>query len=91
VVDAGIATSGRYERGDHVLDPRTGNPVTGLASVTVVGPDLGLADAYATALMVMGAVDGLEWLRTRAPYEAMAITDDQEVLMTSGFDARRIS
>ena len=49
-----VATSGRYERGDHVIDPRTGRPATGLASVTVVGPDLAIADAYATAAVVLG-------------------------------------
>ena len=54
VTDAAVATSGRYERGDHVLDPRTGLPATGLASVTVVGPDLAIADAYATAAVVLG-------------------------------------
>ncbi len=54
-----IATSATYERGAHIIDPRTGEPTTDLASATVIGPDLGTADAYATALFVMG-VDGLE-------------------------------
>ena len=36
VSDLGVATSGRYERGDHIIDPRTGQPATGLMSVTVV-------------------------------------------------------
>ncbi len=79
--DAAVATSGRYERGDHVLDPRTGLPATGLASVTVVGPDLAIADAYATAAVVLGAVDGMRWLATRVGYEAMGITDDRAVLL----------
>ncbi len=41
VSDGGVATSGRYERGDHVLDPRTGRPATTWMSMTVAGPDLG--------------------------------------------------
>ncbi len=89
--DQGVATSGRYERGDHVLDPRTGNPTRGFASVTVVGPDLGIADAYATAVLVLGPAQGLQWLTTRAGYEAMAITDNRAVLFTPGFDRYRVS
>ncbi|OHV42064.1 MULTISPECIES: FAD:protein FMN transferase [Pseudofrankia] len=70
--DLAVATSGTAEQGDHVRDPRTGTPATGLASVTVVGPDLALADAFATAGLAAGACapdllkdlasDGWEWL-----------------------------
>lgn len=49
-----VATSGNYERGEHVLDPRSGRPASGLGSATVVGPDLTFADAYATAALAMG-------------------------------------
>ena len=90
VVDTGVATSGRYERGDHVLDPRTGRPATALASATVVGPDLALADAYATALVVMG-VDGLRWVAGLPGYAAMAITDDRRVVSTPGFARHRVA
>jgi thiamine biosynthesis lipoprotein len=91
VTDAAVATSGLYERGDHVLDPRTGLPATGLASVTVVGPDLAIADAYATATVVLGPGAGMHWLTTRVGYEGMAITDDRAVLLTPGFDRYRVS
>jgi len=91
VTDTAVATSGRYERGDHVLDPRTGLPATGLASVTVVGPDLAVADAYATAAAVLGPSVGIGWLTTRVGYEGMAITDDRVVLLTPGFDRYRVS
>jgi thiamine biosynthesis lipoprotein len=53
-------------------------------SVTVVGPDLGLADAYATAAMAMGA-DGLEWLAGLAGIEAMGIGENRMVVTTAGF------
>jgi FAD:protein FMN transferase len=89
VVDLAVATSGRYERGDHVLDPRTGLPATGLASVTVVGPDLALADAYATAIVVMG-VDGVRWIATLDGYDAMVITDESRVISTPGFARHRV-
>jgi thiamine biosynthesis lipoprotein len=50
-----VATSGLYERGAHIRDPRSGAVPRELASVTVVGPRLGEADAWATAAFVMGA------------------------------------
>ena len=89
--DCGIATSGRYERGDHVIDPRTGKPAVGLASVTVIGPDLGIADAFATAVVVLGADAGMRWLATRVGYEGMCITDDETVIVTPEFDRYRVS
>lgn len=52
--DASIATSGHYERGAHVVDPRTGRPAAGADSATVVGPDAGRADALASAVLVDG-------------------------------------
>jgi thiamine biosynthesis lipoprotein len=60
-----VATSGTYERGDHLFNPRTGTRATAVASASVTGPDLGLADALATALCVGGdevlsLVEGLE-------------------------------
>ena len=54
VRDAAVATSGRYERGDHIVDPATGQPALGADSATVVGPDPGLADAVASAVLVDG-------------------------------------
>ncbi len=88
LADGAVATSGRYERGDHVIDARTGLPPTGLASVTVVGPDLSIADAYATAAFAMGR-DGMEWLAHQAGIDAMGITDDRVVVTTAGFDRYR--
>jgi thiamine biosynthesis lipoprotein len=84
------ATSGRYERGDHVLDPRDGSAANRLMAATVIGPDLGAADAYATALMVLGA-DGLSWIVTKAGYEALVITPEREVIFTPGIDCVRLS
>lgn len=50
-----VATSGTGERGAHVLDPRTGRPVTAVLSATVAGPDAAVADGLATALVASGA------------------------------------
>jgi thiamine biosynthesis lipoprotein len=79
-----VATSATYERGAHIIDPRTGRPTTELASVTVVGPDLTIADAYATAVFVMG-LDGLDWISGRPDYDAYVITHDAVTTWTPGF------
>jgi thiamine biosynthesis lipoprotein len=89
VEDLAVATSGEYEQPGHILDPRTGRPPTGLLSVTVVGPDLGEADAYATAAFAMGA-EGPAWTATLAGYDAMCITSDRRVLETPGFARHRV-
>jgi thiamine biosynthesis lipoprotein len=54
IFDGAIATSGTYERGAHITDPFSGLIAIGARSATVIGPDGGLADAMATALMVTG-------------------------------------
>jgi thiamine biosynthesis lipoprotein len=84
VTDAAVATSGSYERGDHLIDPRTGAAPVGVVSVTVVGPDLGTADAYSTAAFALGA-DGPRWTLGLEGYEAMTILADDRVLCTPGF------
>ena len=70
--DVGIATSGAYERGEHIVDPHTGSPPRGVLSVTVVGPDVASADAYATAAYAMGP-PGAEWCAGLRDYAAMVI------------------
>jgi thiamine biosynthesis lipoprotein len=81
-----VATSGLYERGDHIVDPRTRQAPAGVLSVTIVGPDLGLADAYATAAFAMGT-DGPEWTLGLEGYESMTILENDSVLTTPGFPA----
>jgi FAD:protein FMN transferase len=89
VEDLAVATSGAYERGAHITDPHTRRPPEGLLSVTIVGPELATADAYATAAFAMGA-DGPEWTATLEGYDAMCITADRRVLSTPGFDRHRV-
>lgn len=85
VTNSAVATSGLYERGAHLLDPRTGAAPEGVVSVTVTGPDLGLADAYSTAAFALG-LDGPRWtLGLGDGYEAMTILADDQVLTTPGF------
>jgi thiamine biosynthesis lipoprotein len=84
--DLAVATSGAYERGPHIVDPRTGKAPGGVLSVTVTGPELGTADAYSTAAFAMGP-DGPAWTLGLADYEALTILADGTVLSTPGFPA----
>ncbi len=86
--DLAVATSGRYERGEHIISPATGSHPTGLMSVTVIGDDLALADGYATAAVVLGP-EGMDWIAGVAGVEALGITDDRQVVTTTGFDDHR--
>ena len=80
-----VATSGEYARGAHVIDPHTRRPPAGILSVTITGPDLGTADAYATAAFAMGAERATHWTARLRGYEAMTILADGRVLSTPGF------
>ena len=82
--DLAVATSGGYTRGDHVFDPHTHEPAQGLLSVTIVGPNLANADAYATAAFAMGE-RAPAWIARLRGYEGLAITSDSRSLRTPGF------
>jgi thiamine biosynthesis lipoprotein len=83
LTDAAVATSGSYERGAHIIDPRTGEPTAAVASATVVGPDLGTADAYATALYAAGPA-GLRWFAPAAGYHALLVDHELRATYTDG-------
>jgi thiamine biosynthesis lipoprotein len=80
-----IATSGAYARGEHVWDPHTGRPPSGILSVTIVGRVLATADAYATAAFAMGPELAPHWTARLEGYEAMTILSDETVFKTGGF------
>ena len=90
VRDGAVATSAAYERGAHIRDPRDNRVPGGVRSMTVVGPSLTWADAYATTAYVMG-LGGLDWVAARDGYSALAITWDDRVRWTAGMDAYRNS
>jgi thiamine biosynthesis lipoprotein len=82
VEDLAVATSGSYLRGAHIVDPHTGEAPEGILSVTVTGPDLATADAYATTAFAMGARVAPHWLARLRGYEALIILSDERVLST---------
>ncbi|MFD7701619.1 FAD:protein FMN transferase [Streptomyces caelestis] len=84
-----VATSGTAERGDHIVDPRTGrSAVTDLVAVTVVAPQLTWADCWATAAFAMGSRQALAWLESLPDVEALLITAGDEVRCTGGLAGR---
>jgi FAD:protein FMN transferase len=82
--DFAVATSGVAERGPHIIDPYTGQPSVGLASITVVGATLAETDAYATAAFAMGSA-ARDWVESVEGYEAFAVTAAGVTWQTSGF------
>lgn len=100
--DIAVATSGdrwhAFQQGgqtySHTIDPRTGRPVEHAPSaVTVIADDAMHADAWATALTVMGATAGLEFAR-RKELAARFVTHDGEssvIAMTEAFQRRLIA
>ena len=73
-----LATSATYARGKHILDGRTGEVVTNeVASVTVLAPTAMEADGLSTTLFVLGAKEGIEFLKNHYPFcEAFFILMD---------------
>ncbi|MEO5925054.1 MAG: FAD:protein FMN transferase [Bryobacteraceae bacterium] len=78
-----VCTSGDYERGEHILDPRTAAASRATASATVVAPGAMLADALATAAFVLGPEDGIAFL-TRMGVEGLIVTPDLQRFETRG-------
>ena len=92
-----VVTSGSYQRyfqqdGQtywHILDPKTAAPArTGLASVTVVGPDGTVCDGLATALFVLGEEAGIELWRAHSELDVQVIwvREDGSVALTEGLE-----
>ncbi len=82
----GIATSGTYRQGEHIYDPRTGQPRADVVSCTVIGPDVYEADRFATAAFAMGTA-GLNFIEKLEGFEGYEINRNGLATMTSNFEA----
>jgi thiamine biosynthesis lipoprotein len=83
-----VATSGNYERGEHVWDGRgDGSLVSNAGSTTVVGPELTRTDVFATVAYAMGGRKGLAWIDDREGFEALAINGSGKLSGTPGMPA----
>ena len=98
LTDKALATSGNYRKYKvedaqkvwHIIDPRTGYPTQArVLSATVVANSCAIADAYATALMVLGMEEGMSLIETDSTLEAMFIcpgdTTQYSVYYSTGF------
>jgi thiamine biosynthesis lipoprotein len=82
-----IATSGNYEkyvliggkRYSHTIDPRTGLPVSGIKSVTIITTNAEIADAMTTPVMIMGKKAGLDMINQITGMEAILVDDFDRV------------
>ena len=85
VSDGGVATSGTYVRGQHVYNPKnSGDTLTDILSLTVIGPDVYEADRFATAAFAMGR-SGIDFLEYLPEFEGYMIDKDKQATYTTGF------
>jgi FAD:protein FMN transferase len=90
VTDLAVATSGNYEKYvmidgvkySHTINPRTGLPVRGIKSVTIISPNAEIADAMATPVTIMGIQAGMDMINQIKNVEAIII-DDFDVMYSS--------
>ncbi|GAB2822093.1 FAD:protein FMN transferase [Ferruginibacter profundus] len=90
ITDMAVATSGNYEKFvvingrkySHTIDPKTGMPVHGIKSVTIISPNAEIADAMATPVTIMGITAGLDMIN-QIKNIACIIIDEQDTIYTS--------
>ena len=92
LVDEAISTSGDYERYfeedgvryHHILQPSTGEPVSGMHSASVIGPDAVITDALSTSVFVLGVDQGLTLISTLPDYESIVIDAQGQIYYSDG-------
>ncbi len=96
VEDLAVLGSGDYERFfikngkryHHIVDPKVGYPAEALSGITLIHPDPLIADAWNTALFVLGPKKGLEVVERTSGMETIMVTTSGEILYSSGFRNR---
>jgi thiamine biosynthesis lipoprotein len=91
-----IATSGNYakyviiggKKYSHTIDPKTGLPVSGIKSVSIISPSAEFADAMATPVTVMGAYVGLDLINQLQNVACVIITDDSKVYTSKNINIK---
>ena len=87
ITDMAVATSGNYEKYilingqkySHTINPKTGLPIRGIKSVTIISRNAEIADAMATPVMIMGIGPGLHMINQMKDIEAIVIDDDNKI------------
>jgi len=94
ITNTSIATSGNYEKYvlidgkkySHTIDPKTGLPVRGIKSVTIICPNAEIADAMATPVMIMGITTGLNLLNQMKGIAGIIIDDNNKIYKTKNIN-----
>lgn len=92
-----IVTSGSYEkfvvfngkRYTHIINPKTGYPVTGLSSVTVFGPSAEMANGFSTSIMVLGENAGLKLISKYPQYSYVIIKDNRQIISSKSLSLNK--
>jgi len=87
ITDMAVATSGNYEKYvlvngikySHTINPKTGLPIRGIKSVTIISRNAEIADAMATPVMIMGIGPGLHMINQINDIEAIVVDDDDKI------------
>ncbi len=82
ISNSAVATSGNYERGQHIINPKTGEPADEILSISVVGPDIITADVLATAAFAEG-LSGIIQIEEKEGYEALVVDKSGDWFVTS--------
>lgn len=90
ITNTSVATSGNYEkfviikgkRYSHTIDPKTGFPVSGIKSVTIITANAELADALATPVTVMGIKTGLNLINQMKGVGCLIIDDNNKLFLS---------
>jgi len=98
ITDMSVATSGNYEkyvtingqRYSHTIDPRTGFPVAGIKSVTIISPYAELSDAMATPVMVMGTNVGLDLINQMKGIACIIVDDSNNIHHSKNISLTRV-
>lgn len=95
--ESAVVTSGSYEkyvifngkRYTHIINPVTGYPVSGLSSVTVMGPSAEMANGFSTSIMVLGKEAGLNLINRFPQLSCIIVTDTGEVVASKNIDLKK--
>jgi len=96
ISDLAIATSGNYEKYvlidgrkySHTINPKTGMPVTGIKSVTIISPYAEIADAMATPVMVMGVQAGIDLINQIQHLGCIVVDDNNNIYTTKNIQLK---
>jgi thiamine biosynthesis lipoprotein len=97
VHDGAVVTSGSYQkfvllngkRYTHIINPVTGYPVSGLSSVTVMGPSAEMANGFSTSIMVLGKEAGLMLIAQHPELSCIMVTDGGKVFASKNIDLKK--